>query len=54
MRERVLRVLDDRALEELRGALQTLVRALLEVIEALLAEVARRQVLGLRPVRGSR
>ena len=52
VRQRELRVLDDRLLEEVERLVQPFVGALVQVIAPLQVEVARRQVLG-RPPRAA-
>jgi hypothetical protein len=54
VRERGLRVFHHGAFEEFRRALETLVRALLQWLERLLAQVSRGQILGRRPARRAR
>ncbi len=48
MRQRELRVLDDRLFEELNRLVQALFRPLIEMVAALQVEIARGEVVGLR------
>ena len=54
VRQRELRVFDDRLLEELDRLVQAFFGALIEVVAALQVQIARREVVGLRAARRAR